>query len=334
MVSKKTEGFVLPYVLFVIFVLSVAGVIAAQRLNNATQTVLRFEERGRAQQALFTAEADAVFSVISGITIPGGLALNPQAAIPDFFDINEDDQEIDPDLWQANGQWRQSQTSDGNVYVSLQDAAGLISLNTSPAVDLIKIFKFLGLTSEDATMISARLLDYVDINKTRRFRGAERSDYALRKLPGPTNSPIRNHQELNSILGWGELSGRMSNDMLKAYTTLRLTGVLRDNYAKPPLLEVMGEAGTTTEPADIDLTDLERASVLPSDYSRITLIYPYASGGYMEKAIEIRRQVNNVDVPYTLFGVYEKHSSKGAGLLDIETSNLKNVIHATSGLSE
>lgn len=330
---NKTDGFVLPYVLCVILVLSAAGLIAVERLKNVTQTVLLFEERAMAQQALFTAEADAIFSVISGVTMRGGIGINPRIPLPDALGDIPKEPSVEFNLWRANGEWRQSQTPSGKVYVNLQDAAGLISLNTTAGSDLIETFKFLGLDSNQAEVITARLLDYSDEDNNRRFRGAERTDYALKKRSSPSNSPIRNHEELNNILGWDDISSSLSHERLKAFTTLRLTGAVRYNFAPTALLQLVSDKRERQEQGGFDIIETERQSIFPSDYSRVKFIYPLPSGGYTEKVIEIRRQVNNVDKPFKLFWVYEKNWPNRLQPLDIETGNLKNAIHPTSGLS-
>ena len=81
----NTSGFVLPYVLFVIVILSIAGIIAAQRLSSVTAVVDELQNKIRSEKILQSAEAAATYSLLTGNPGSQGYDLSPQSPIVSEF---------------------------------------------------------------------------------------------------------------------------------------------------------------------------------------------------------------------------------------------------------
>jgi len=69
-------GFVLPYVLAVLAILSLVGLMAVDRIQNASDFVLDIQELQKAELALAEAEHQVVYSFVSNSYLPKGLNLN------------------------------------------------------------------------------------------------------------------------------------------------------------------------------------------------------------------------------------------------------------------
>ena len=74
--SSNDQGFVLPYVLVVIAILAIATTIAADRLQKSTSILLKIKDQKRIERQLYTAEAEAIYGWLTGISVEGGIDLN------------------------------------------------------------------------------------------------------------------------------------------------------------------------------------------------------------------------------------------------------------------
>ena len=148
MASSNDQGFVLPYVLVVIAILAIATTIAADRLQKSTNILLKVKDQKRIERQLYTAEAEAVYGWLAGLSVEGGIDLNSNnPVISDLgFTIAEggitqterDLSDLERDLWDGDGGKRVSMQKEGDVIIALRDVAGLVSLSgcllyTSPS---------------------------------------------------------------------------------------------------------------------------------------------------------------------------------------------------------
>lgn len=88
-----------------------------------------------------------------------------------------------------------------NVFITLQDINGLISLNTLNEEVLLRLLKIVGV--RDAEELIETYYDWIDTDDLKRIKGAEESDY---KKMGfgyrPRNYPIQSKIELSLIKGF------------------------------------------------------------------------------------------------------------------------------------
>ena len=212
MKCEGNEGFVLPYVLAFLLILSLLTITTANRLLKSTSIVSDLQHNTKNELLLHSAETEAVFSLLTGNPVPGGLDINPSSPIPRTIDLSSDALNLSlglellstydaSDIWAANGAMRQSVFSDGSVFVELQDVSGLVSLRLYRDEDLLNVLEYLNIGKEEARSLLAKLRDYVDPDQTRQFRGAEDFDYKAKGLPLPTNQPVSyTHLTLPTIL--------------------------------------------------------------------------------------------------------------------------------------
>ena len=306
--KKRSDGFVLPYVLVVIAILAVAGTIAATRLQNTTQTLSAVQAKTKTERMMEAAEATAVFALLGGNRVPGGYDVNPNSPVQtEFGPMGINGQRLDPktaaaipkDFWSAAGGLRRVDTPSGPVIVMLQDTTGLPSLTKPMARPLRNVLIYAGASPREVDDLAASLADYIDIDNKKRFGGAERSDYMLKKLPPPTNSPLRSYAELASINGWMDILPRLDQTRLKAMTTLQAVDY-RTRFALPEHAQVLGlDSGSLlANNFDSVLDGSEMRNILPSGRMRLTFWAPRGDGQWDKRVIEFVRQTGHITNPY------------------------------------
>ncbi len=85
--------------------------------------------------------------------------------------------------------------------VRVQNATGLIDLNTAEPPQLTALLVTLGASQPYAETIADRIADWRDEDSLRRPSGAERSAYLARRLPEPRNAKFEVEEELLAVLG-------------------------------------------------------------------------------------------------------------------------------------
>jgi len=314
--NKSEQGFVLPYVLVIIAILAIIGTIAAERLQRSSNMVSRIQEQSDVNLAFMNAESEAVFTLMSAITIEGGFNLDQNALIKtDFGFVNSegipiaiDENEIpEPDFWSIRGGERRANAGNLPVRVEIWDTTGFISLNTAPLEIIAAVFKALGLTTQNAQTLSARLLDFRDSDTIRQFRGAERADYRLRQKSIPSNAPFRTYKELQAILGWSELSQGLDMIEFMNMTTLdQKTSLVRQAIAPSLVLNALGiDLETARNARQTSLDDIGSVGDIPTDGVRLKLQILRPSGGIEVRAIDITRQTGHLNKPFSRLWVYE-----------------------------
>lgn len=345
MVDSSDQGFVLPYVLVVIAVLAIATTIAAERLQSSINILIQMQDQNRIKRQLFTAEAEAVYGLLTGINIDGAVDLNPDSPIVSEFgfitstgEFNAgvpDNKDFNRDLWSGSGGKRISFQEHGNVIIELRDVTGLISLSTGSDTNIISALEVLGVKKNMARSLTAKLRDYSDADNQRLFRGGERADYILQDMAPPTNSPLRNYNELSHIIEWENSLKGIDIYTLKNITTLQPVSKVNKTYATPEVAKIIGlDAQERTSTDDLfDLADLAAESTNLSDLSRLSLWAKKRDGPYVKRVIEIQRTANHIEKPFRKFWVYETTVLEADLEFDLNSINeMKNVIHAESVL--
>lgn len=336
------SGFVLPYVLIVIFILALAGSITALRLQNTTNILVSMQASERTSRMMDSAENVAIFALMSGNAVQEGYDLNPQSLIQSEFGlINSSGIPVDqrvanqivPDIWEAFGGLRKVQTQEGYVVLSLQDVSGLASLNNPSHVSFDAILKLIGGSTRETNQLRQRLADYIDLDDQRRPLGAEERDYKLRDMKPPSNSPLRSYAELSSVLGWSEVLNRVDLREIKERTTLQANVNYRPIFAKGPESRELGFNETSLLSNNFDpLTDgVAALSKVPTGHMRLTLWAQRQIGLWDKRIIEISRQAGHISAPYTRQSVLEVTILEEQLEFNVQEMNeIKNVIETTS----
>jgi len=334
--KASTAGFVLPYVLLVIAILSVTTIIVAERLQKLTHSMASIQGQFETEQALLNAEAEAIYVILTGKPHELALDVNPLTPYrnPFIADLNSEPEndEIVADLWSVLRGQRIANQYDLPVLVSLQDASGLVSVNESSSEQLERLLIANGVQPNKAEILIARLQDYLDLDNRRRFKGAERSDYRLRRMDAPSNSPIRNFDELSNVLGWNEVLDDINLHDLMDMVTLQPGDVVAQAFATPNLLKIidLDRNPSLSSGIDADIGNLLLNNKRLSGVYRLVFFVETEPGAYRKRVLEIKKQPGNIISPFKRFFVYDRTVYQS----DIEfiNSDLKNVINAAPSL--
>jgi general secretion pathway protein K len=131
----------------------------------------------------------------------------------------------------------------GGSHFSIQDNAGLISLN---AQDQSVLSQYLSHFESDLG-VKARLLsalqDYIDSNDFVALSGAEKWDYQQQGLAPPTNDFLRSELELNRVMSWSNwLKAHPDIDVINSFSTRRFTLMNLNVMPKQLLMDYIGLA--------------------------------------------------------------------------------------------
>lgn len=173
--NGSQRGMVLVIVLWIVTLLAVMAGGFAYSMRVETRLATSAVERA---QARALAEAGVVYAL--------AWQLNPEAQ-------KEWPPSGDPQDWEFGG---------GRVRISVEDAAGRISLNNANPQLLQKILIALGVADTDAEKLAAVIADWRDQDdQTTAPGGAEDAEYRSAGRPGPKNAPFDSVDELLQILG-------------------------------------------------------------------------------------------------------------------------------------
>ena len=322
------EGFVLPYVILVIAILSISTILLGERLQSVTQNISVIESEFDIELALLNAESEATYAILTGKPKDFALDINPLTPEITLLDILADenlqkDVSIPPDLWSVIGGVRRANQGNQPVAVHLQDVSGLIPLN----FDTDMVEKFLissGFSKNKARALSAKLNDYVDPDNKRQFLGAERSDYRLRRRAAPSNSSLRNFDELLNVLGWEEVFDDLDLYRFMDMTSLHSGRGLIESFMPPELLEV-AESGPAKLDDRFGFDEIFASTEEPSGAYRLSL-WVNSGGRYKKRVLEINKQSSNFISPFKRVLVYER--TLNSPDVEFDITGLKNVINA------
>lgn len=327
--DETSSGFVLPYVILVIAILSITITILADRLQNITQNISVIENQFEVELALLNAESEATYAILTGKPLDLALDINPLTPQKTLIDLLADEnkvqeQVIPPDPWSVIGGQRIANHTRYPVLATLQDVSGLIPLNIDN--DLVeKLLVANGFSKNIAQSMSAKLNDYMDLDNKRQFLGAERSDYRLRKLPVPTNAMLRNFDELSNVMGWTEGFENVDLHNFMDMTTLYQGRSLSQAFVPAEFSSIV-EKEQNIGVDDFGLDVIYQNTKEPSGAYRLSLLIQTEGRRYKKRVLEVSRQSTNVISPFKSILIYER--SLDSTDVDFDTSNIKNVISA------
>jgi general secretion pathway protein K len=160
-----------------------------------------------------------------------------------------------PEVWKRDGEARSWAFDGVEVTIRLSDESAKIDINTANN-DLLKgLFRYAGLSEEDAAKLLDAVLDWRDPDDLKRPNGAEAADYEQAGLKyRPANYPFQSTEELQLVLGFRpELYQRIA-PMITVYS--RQPGV-NPHLATRPVLTLI--PGVTPEQVDQFLAERDLA---------------------------------------------------------------------------
>jgi general secretion pathway protein K len=121
--------------------------------------------------------------------------------------------------------------------VQVQDARGLLALNASDRVSLLRVLSALGVGPREADALTDTLHDYTDVDSLLRLNGAEAPQYAELGLPPPRNDWLVSPRELARLPQWRDRAELIETLVPMSSTVLQ--SVLNPNTAPLPLLRAL-----------------------------------------------------------------------------------------------
>ena len=131
----------------------------------------------------------------------------------------------------------------GSTVIRVQDARGIVSLNTGDRSVLWRVLTLHGLTAGEADRLVDTLEDYLDTDNLVRLNGAEAPTYAALGLPPPVNDWLESTAELPHIVAWRDLI--RSHPEIRRLFSVALDASINPNTAARELLEAL--PGATKE---------------------------------------------------------------------------------------
>ena len=300
--SKTEAGFVLPYVLVVVAILSAISILGVNTIRERTADLSVLIENQRVERALDDAEEIVTFSFLTRPMTTQGLDLSdryidPRTIAPDLF---PDESEIPPDaIWRAEGDARRLFIRGVEVDVFYRDIAGLISINSASSSVLESWLSTYLEQPSLAKSLTAKLLDYRDQDNRRVFLGGERADYKFRTLRPPTNSSLRSFAELSHVLDW-DLSQNELSILIRHFSILPMAERPVLSRAPSVLSRVLREETETVfSRGSLDLVDAAILnSRLPTENARFIFFANGAgSAPSLQRIVEFERTTGAPNLP-------------------------------------
>jgi len=128
----------------------------------------------------------------------------------------------------------------GPVQVHLQDARGLLNINTGADIDWYRLLGNYGIRAEDRMPMIAKLHDYAEPGPYKRLNGAKSREYEDAGMQPPTGQNLRTPWELRRVLDWNKIDpeGFGRSGLYEQVTTVTAAGV-NLNTAPPAILGLL-----------------------------------------------------------------------------------------------
>ena len=204
----------------------------------------------------------------------------------------------------------------------------MVSLRFYQDEDLLSVLEHLNIGKEESRSLLAKFQDYVDLDDTRRFRGAEDFDYKARGLPSPTNQDLRTFQEIYSVMDWRQYLRKSEFEQFMDLTTLQIVPGFKKDFIRPEFSDLFASAKPQT---NRDISGIIGESTNPSGRYRLTFYINNNRGGYMKRVLEISVNANRGLVPFKNKWVYENRDIERQSVDDLlnKDYDIKDVIHSS-----
>ena len=299
------SGFILPGVLAFIAATMAIILIGAGALERARDVSVALQSDRALIGALDDMEARATYLFLTSPPVRYGVSLTEEARDATAVILGEVGQTpAEPpapsELWRADG-GKIAFTAPGmRGTVAYQDAAGLISLNTSDPLLIAALLERFGVGRGEALTLTARLRGYTDEDHLRQTRGAERQEYRLRQLPPPANSPLRRVAEASRVFGWEGFTPLGSADFLALVTAASTVQDPIWVFSPPEILALRPAIPETARRNEDILATVSSTSLVPGARARLTLTaYDEMTGRSRLRIVEVTRTVGAAGAPWT-----------------------------------
>lgn len=192
--------------------------------------------------------------------------------------------------WEADGRKHIMEFADSEIEISIIDETGKIDLNLASDELLVGLFASLGMSDDDALMLTERVIDWRDNDNLKGFNGAEDEDYEAEGYPyGAKDALFDTVPELQQVMG---IDYEMYKRLEPAITVY--SGSRTINVAYAPEQALVALQDVTREDAQIFIEERELVEspsdilpVLPNGLSGV------ARGGGVAFSIEVKASLSN-----------------------------------------
>lgn len=206
---RGQRGFMLVLTMWILVGIAIAAAYFADRVQNSLRLATQRQSGNDALVALSDTRAEMLFRLATTPMTPYGLGPLPQA-------IRLDDRPY----------------RDGSVILRMQDARGLLSLNSATDEQLQRLLRTLGVPDDRQASLIDSLRDYIDEDSLQRLNGAEAETYRAAGRAGlPRNAPLTSPLELRQVWGWAEQSALWGKEGLLDLASVETRSIINPNTA-------------------------------------------------------------------------------------------------------
>ena len=306
---RSNSGFVLPFVLASLVVIALALSMAYRAVERGVGQIDEFRGFLEAERAFLSGEAIATYTFLTGDSAPGGLWFGcPRFTLDPTASYDESD--FSPSLrLNGRGGGLRFSVAQTPVFMEYRDGGGYFPINRATEPSLRAYLETVGLSRDGARSLAPKILDYRDVDSTRRFQGGERADYRLAQLPQPSNSDLRDYTELLQVLGARQ---HISNELLPIIARTAIFGggssTLNVIFALPELRAITQNENLRAAASSSEFSTVSVFSRTnqPGQVARFTMATPAPTGGIVRRVIEMERNTGDVPRPVSRSWIYDE----------------------------
>ena len=200
--GRNTQGFILVATLWVLAALAVLAAYIDGVVASDIERAVMAKRSLQSELDRRSTEATLTYLFVTGRMNYRGLILEEEQR---FADSLPEDKSLpdhgDGELWVAGEVY----AGLGGTRFSVQDEAGLASVNAPSSAIFTALLEYAGVAASDVARIVARAEDYIDKNSDLTLNGAEHYDYQQSGAPPPLNWIMSSPLELKKVLGVDEM---------------------------------------------------------------------------------------------------------------------------------
>jgi len=214
---ERVRGFVLPATLLA---LAITTVVIAYFFDRASAALRVAQARAAAVDArlgMLDTQAEVLYALATTYAMPRGAQVG---AVTLYMDDR-------------------AYRAERDTRVSLQDAAGLFSLNAFTDESMSRLLRAFGAPGDQIPTLIDTLKDYVDPDNLKRLNGAEAFEYAAAGMVPPRNEPLKVPFEVRNVFGWSSRRELWGQRGFEASTTTAQVAGFNPNTAPSHVLQAM-----------------------------------------------------------------------------------------------
>jgi len=248
--TRPMQGFVLPLTLWIIALAGLAVAAINSWVTVATENAQALQAQVDTELVMSNVKNELVYTFGTRTTSFRGLEVGDNEAVPqqenDMLALLSNPPESSEYL-RLDGQ-PYVLDSNPDYVIQVQDARGLINLNSVPQQSLQRFLSLFNVSEVLQNQLPDTLQDWIDEDDLTRLAGAEKTEYARLSRHPPSNQNTVTPMEAQSIFGWDKIPTVWQADLQSPlFTTCAITGFNPNTAPEASLLSYI--AGMTPDNA-------------------------------------------------------------------------------------